>query len=344
MHTLARHLSGWGRRKSRGRFTTAAPFAAAWLFEGGGTASKQKDWSGLGNTLSPQGTVAYTGGPFGGPSYSSDGVTSYFTAGDNTLLRPASFTLVAWVWPKTVGGVNTNYIASKTNSSSAGWSLSEDAAGSNLNFTLNGGGTTLSAAMPSTNAWHQVAATYDGGSKKAALYVDGVQKTTASSITLTSSTQGLQVTNSTTDPGSPGPFPGYIDHFLFLSVALSSQAIAELFREPFRLFKAYPLRLPIPTLAATFPVARKPRARRRSRPSRRRKRAGRQLPLSPTGHCPAFQISEALSGTLRVRECLQASGLAAEPLSVSAGAVERLSAAALVAESLSATAKVVPCP
>ena len=141
MHTLARHLSGWGRRKPKGRFTASIPFAAAYLFEGGGSASKQRDWSCNGNTLTPQGSVAYTGGAFGGPAYSSDGIGTSFSVADSPSLKPASFALVAWVWPKAVGGVNTNYIASKTNSSSAGWSLSEDATGSNLNFALNGGGT-----------------------------------------------------------------------------------------------------------------------------------------------------------------------------------------------------------
>lgn len=339
MHTLARHLSGWGRRKPKGYFTQGAPFAAVYLFPGGAANTKEKDWSGNGNTLPPNLTVSYVPGPFAGMAFHSDG-NAYFSTPDAPTLKPASFTLLGWLYPQTVGGINTNYIASKTNSSSAGWSLYVDSTGTNLKFDLNGGGASLSSAAPPTNAWHQIAATYNAGTKLAALYVDGVQKASASNITLSTSNRPLEIANSTSDPISPAPFPGHLDHFLFLPTPLPAQAIAELYREPFRLFQARPLRVPMPNaVAVAFPFARKPKIRRRPK-LRRRRRAGRQLPRTPIGHCPTFRISESLAGTLRVLESMRATGLAAERLAASAEASARLSASALVAESLSASAKI----
>jgi hypothetical protein len=89
-------------------------------------------------------------------------------------------------------------------------------------FTLpSGGWRTLSAIYPSLNAWHHLAATYDGATMK--LYIDGVLSASqAQTGTIATNTNSLTLGNQT---GYSEYFGGYGDEFRVWNVARTQAQI-----------------------------------------------------------------------------------------------------------------------
>jgi hypothetical protein len=379
MLTISQSQFGWGRRKPRAFTQPGHLFAGkvlgAWLLNDAGL--RVQDWSGLNNPGTASGTLAWVGGPFGGLCLKFDGSTTKVQVADSPTLSPVSFSLIAWVYPTAYQATFTNYIASKETAANLGWSLSVNST-PQLQLLINA--TALTGTQPPLNQWSQVAATYDGNSKLAAIYLNGLQLATATINTLTTNTVALQIGQNSQDMGAPVPWTGCIDHFLFINGAVSAPTIARLYRDPFALFNPGPLvaklvpggipfsrnsallrrrrrkvyRLPrrrqrpelVPQgfgpLHAEALIARR---RRQRKASRARKRRGRKYdyPRNPGIVCPKFFVLEAEQATLSVKEELAATGLTVERDTATALVIERESATASVQEQLAATAMIVTC-
>jgi hypothetical protein len=144
-------------------------------------------------------------------------------ADDNTLDITTAITLEGWIYATKNGGVQ-NVISKSSNSSNNGYIFPRtDDGWANAVFYLHvaGGFRTLSAAYPSLNAWHHLAATYDGATMN--LYIDGVLAASRAQ-TGTISANGNQLTfgNQT---GFDEYFGGYGDEFRIWNVARTQTQI-----------------------------------------------------------------------------------------------------------------------
>ena len=153
-----------------------------------------------------------------------DGVDDVVNIPDNnTLDITSAITLEAWVYAtknsgiqnvisKSSSSVNNGYIFPRTDN---GWTNVV------MYLHIGGGWRTLSAPYPSLNAWHHLAATYDGVTMR--LYIDGVQAATmAQTGTITTNANVLALGNQT---GFGEYFGGKADEFRIWNVARTQTQI-----------------------------------------------------------------------------------------------------------------------
>jgi hypothetical protein len=175
--------------------------------DGSGTVltSSCTNTSGLNGTL--EGSATWIASPiqYGGNAINFNGTNAVITIPENSSLDITSaITLEAWVYAtknssvqdvvsKSSNTINTGYIFPRTDD---GWAHTV--------FYLNvaGGWKTLSVAYPSLNAWHHLAATYDGATMS--VYVDGV-------LAGSQAETGSIATN--TNALALGDQPGYSEYF-----------------------------------------------------------------------------------------------------------------------------------
>lgn len=162
------------------------------------------------NTAGIDGTLTngplYSASPiqFGGNALSFDGANDYVSVPDNNNLDiTTNITLEAWVYATKSTGVQ-NVVSKSSNSINTGYIFPRtDNGWSNVVLYLNiGGWKTLSAAYPSLNAWHHLAATYDGATMK--IYIDGT-------LSASSAQTGSIATNS--NALTLGNQTGYSEYF-----------------------------------------------------------------------------------------------------------------------------------
>ncbi len=148
------------------------------------------EWSGDGNTqdttgnnpLTASGGVTYAPGVFG-RAFQLDGSTGTLVAANTAALQSATFTIAGWFNLIQAPAAGTEYfLASKYDGSYHGWILRIN---NSLQPTLSVAGSptqnvnVTSAVAITTNAWHYIAASFDGNTLK--IYVDGVLEGSASS-------------------------------------------------------------------------------------------------------------------------------------------------------------------
>jgi hypothetical protein len=182
------------------------------------------------NTSAIDGTL--TNGPtwvaspiqYAGNALSFDGTNDYVTIpDDNTLDLTTAITLEAWVYATKNSGIqnvmskssssgNTGYIFPRTDD---GW------AHAIFYLHVSGGWQTVSAVYPSLNAWHHLAATYDGATMK--LYIDGILSASkAQTGTIATNANPLALGNQT---GFSEYFGGNGDEFRIWNVARTQTQI-----------------------------------------------------------------------------------------------------------------------
>lgn len=147
------------------------------------------DSSGNGNTGTLNSGVAWDNGKFGGTS-SMDGNDDYVDMGTNTILQPKNISLELWYYFQTGGEAFGGLIDKSANNWTTesylldSFSVNTDCTGNTdtdfVTFTIYTAachGLTSGSAL-TNNAWHHIAATYDGATMK--LYING---TLSSSLT-----------------------------------------------------------------------------------------------------------------------------------------------------------------
>ncbi|MBI3520349.1 MAG: hypothetical protein HY062_13480 [Bacteroidetes bacterium] len=154
-------------------------------------------------------------------SFNSGGTVAHNSALDFTN----QITLATWIKVNNFSGVKR--IIDKINGSATGNFLL-DLNGGNLRFFVASGSVQASPGI-ALNTWFHVAATYDGTTT--CLYVNGVLKTTSTSIT------GNLVTNTSPmkiglDQTGANPFAGGIDDIKIYGRSLSATEIVDLYQSP----------------------------------------------------------------------------------------------------------------
>ena len=113
-------------------------------------------------------------------SFEFDGVGSYFDVGTDSISGALSlqgnFTISFWFFTGSFS--NGIHVISRENTSSYGWRIQFDAANIALRANSTTQATKYETPVPSTNQWHHLVLTYDGGINPLC-YIDG------QSVTLT---------------------------------------------------------------------------------------------------------------------------------------------------------------
>ena len=161
---------------------------------------------------------------FSANALSFDGTNDNISIPDNnTLDISAAITLEAWCYATKNTGIQ-NVISKSSNSANNGYIFPRTDNGWSsviIYFHIAGGFRTLSAPYPSLNAWHHLAATYDGASIK--LYINGVLSANmAQTGAITTNGNPLALGNQT---GFAEYFGGYADEMRVWNVARTQAEI-----------------------------------------------------------------------------------------------------------------------
>ncbi len=200
-----------------------------------GSGTSLTDNSGNNNTATLSAGVSWTSSPvqFSANALSFDGADDYVTISR----QPAhdistAITLEAWVYAskntgvqnvicKSASGVSSGYIFPRTDD---GWT--------NTNFWMHISGIgwrAFSAPFPGLNAWHHLAASYDGTNVK--IYIDGILKTSQAQTGLITTSSSVNITLGN-QSGLSEYFGGYADECRVWNIARSQAAIqADMNRE-----------------------------------------------------------------------------------------------------------------
>lgn len=190
-----------------------------------GSGTSLTDNSGNGNTATLSG-AAWVASPIqlAGNAVAFDGVNDYVNIPHQSSHDISSaITLEAWVYASSTTPVQ-NVICKSTQTTNTGYIFPRtDDGWAHTTFWLYIGGSwrTLEAAFPSLNAWHHLAATYDGAEMK--IYVNGTL-TASMAITGAISTNSNNLTLGL-QPGYPEYFGGQADEFRVWNVARSQAQI-----------------------------------------------------------------------------------------------------------------------
>jgi hypothetical protein len=174
--------------------------------DGSGTTltSSCTNTTGLNGTL--EGGVTWVASPiqWGGNALNFNGTNAVMTIPDNSSLDiSTAITLEAWVYATSNSSIQ-DVVSKSSNSQNNGYIFPRtDDGWAHTVFYLNvGGWHTLSAAFPSLNVWHHLAATYDGATMS--VYIDGVLAASqAQTGAISTNTNALAV----------GVQPGYSEYF-----------------------------------------------------------------------------------------------------------------------------------
>ena len=201
----------------------ASGLAAYFKLNDGSGATATNSTGGTNGTL--QGSPSWVASPaeHAGNALNFDGVDDIVTIADhNSLDITTAITIEAWVYATKNSGIqnvvskssqamNNGYIFPRTDN---GWT-------SVIMYLYIGSFRTLSAAYPGLNAWHHVAATYDGTTMR--LYINGVQAASqAQTGTINANTNNLVFGN---QPGYSEYFGGSVDEVRVWNVARTQAQI-----------------------------------------------------------------------------------------------------------------------
>jgi hypothetical protein len=384
MLSLSTYRRGFGRTKPHGPFVarafnpwdSAAPLAGAWLFNN--NSLMVPDWSGNGNTAAIKNAngAMFAGGQFKGQAlWVRSLIQNVGQVADSASLKPASLTIIAWVYALDYTANNVMLpILYKASASTSGVQLYADTTGMINFFTKGSSSNTLTSAPQPTARWYQVAATINSSTGVKRIFINGTQVASATGLNLNQDAATLFLGANGTNASLSDAWDGYLDHILYFAGELQPGAIWQAYQEPFLFFSPPHLVNLAGSPAAGFPfrqksrVARKRRLhagnkrvflpgfsagnplssfiapRRRRRPARRteiRKRI-RKVPPNPAS-CNSLSVQEVFSARLDVQEVFSSAARVVETLSATGLAEEVFSARASVQAALDATLHVISC-
>lgn len=144
--------------------------------------------------------------------------TAYITVPTDPILNPSTFTIIAWVNPKSFYPSSANNIYTKFNPS-GGFALIHSPKYNYWQFNTRGVTNSLNISESSSlNSWNFIAASIDSAGQKTLYYNSNSASTTVSSYA-----------PSTTTPVTIGSyFNGTIDEIMFFNRALTTQEISDI--------------------------------------------------------------------------------------------------------------------
>jgi hypothetical protein len=193
--------------------------------DGSGTTATNSctNTSGINGTLTNGPTWLASPVQYAANALSFDGTDDYVSIPyNNTLDITTNITIEAWIYATKNSGIQ-NVISKSSNTSNNGYIFPRtDDGWAHVVVYLNiGGWQTVSATYPSLNAWHHLAATYDGATMK--LYIDGtLVASKAQTGTITTNGNPLALGNQT---GFSEYFGGSADEFRIWNVARTQTQI-----------------------------------------------------------------------------------------------------------------------
>jgi hypothetical protein len=187
-----------------------------------GTGFTASDLSGFDNAGTLVNGPIWTTNSDGVVGLSFNGTGQYVSIPDSPSLDPTSqITVGAWINATDWDGNNT-ILQKSVGTSNDQYQLGDQ--GGELTFDLAGIGS-VSATLPSTGAWHYVAATYDGADID--LYVDGTMVTQeAASGSLAVTAGSLEIGDKPGSTSNSDSFNGTIENVSIYGTALSADQIA----------------------------------------------------------------------------------------------------------------------
>ncbi|MET0243845.1 MAG: LamG domain-containing protein, partial [Flavitalea sp.] len=191
------------------------------------------DISGNGNTAAITVGALWTSSPiqFSGNALNFDGGNDVVTIPDNSTLQLTNaLTIETWVYATSTSAVQ-NVIAKSSQLVNQGYIFPRTDNGWNtVTFYLYiaGGWRTLSAPFPSRNAWHHLAATYDGANMR--VYINGVLASTMPQTgNVAVNSNALALGN---QPGYTEYFTGSVDDIRIWNIVRTpAQILADMNRE-----------------------------------------------------------------------------------------------------------------
>ena len=177
--------------------------------------------------------ITYEFGRYG-QAASFNGTNSYLQVSHDNSFNWTSFnTLSLWVNFDTINSGNTVGIAAKgANSSNFGWYLYKLNSDDSIYFqsynTSDAASTLDSGVVPIAGNWYHICVTGDSTTNK--LYINGVEKDSASAVTATSTNDNLIFGRFYSNVAS-NHFEGKIDQIRWFNTALGSTAVANLYAE-----------------------------------------------------------------------------------------------------------------
>jgi len=222
----------------------AQGLVAAWLFfERGGTTLY--DLSGNNN----KGTL--TGFPatpwtidIHGPALIFDGTNNYVSIPSAfPIVGTGNYTVETWIKRSTTGTNDDIWVTSGTDALSLIVIRITSGNKINLNIRDSGGnelsgGNFLSAGgITDTTRWHHIVCTWDNGADTAKIYINGIIDATATGATTIANVNDNSSKFIGTEAGIVNVFGGTIGKFAVYKEALTAQNVAELYRDPWALFR-----------------------------------------------------------------------------------------------------------
>lgn len=177
--------------------------------------------------------ITYEFGRYG-QAASFNGTNSYLQVSHDNSFNWTSFnTLSLWVNFDNINSGNTVGIAAKgANSSNFGWYLYKLNSDDSIYFqsynTSDAASTLDSGVVPIAGNWYHICVTGDSTTNK--LYINGVEKDSASAVTATSTNDNLIFGRFYSNVAS-NHFEGKIDQIRWFNTALGSTAVANLYAE-----------------------------------------------------------------------------------------------------------------
>lgn len=195
-----------------------------WQFGESAGSTAAVDSSGFGNTAALQVGATLTPSGHNGNGLTLDGRTGYVAVPDAPSLNPTSqMTLAAWV--NALDWIDARHIIEKgSDGADDQYRLTEE--GGKLTFAIAGVGS-VSSGLPSTGAWHHIAATYDGSQLR--LYVDAQFVAATNATGAIPATSGdLAIGGHPGDSSELSHFRGMIDDVDVENVALTAEEVTTL--------------------------------------------------------------------------------------------------------------------